>query len=169
MKKVFSVIIYMLSVNLTALYAIVNMEEEIYAPAAEMQMLDDAMNRGIEEQRQRNLQKPMVIMEDSSFFSDDSVGFQLVGKEYVLEKQIEDINNTEVKTKLQNRFLTITETQRIEEVSIEESVTLGATSNTKKYFKSTSSETLSLPQDADEKTFKSTYENGLLKITIQQK
>jgi hypothetical protein len=169
MKKVFSLVIYTLVIKSTALYAIVDIEQEIYAPAAEMQMLDDAMNRGIQEQRERNLQKPMVMMEDSTFFTDDVLGFNLVGNQYILEKHVQDVNNTEVKTKLENRVLTVTEVKRIEQVTIEESVTLGSNSTTKQYFTSTTSETLSLPQDADEKTFKSKYQNGVLKITIQQK
>lgn len=172
MKKMFSFVLTTFVVNTLSLWAIVDSEEEIYAPAAEMKMLDDAMNRGIQEQRERNLQTPMqtpmMIMEEDDLFAAASE-FQLIGDQYVLEKQVQDTENTEVKTKLQNRVLTITEIKRIEQVTIEESVTLGANATKKQYFMSTTSETLTLPQDADESTFKSEYKNGALKITLQKK
>jgi HSP20 family molecular chaperone IbpA len=48
-------------------------------------------------------------------------------------------------------------------------VTLGVSTTEKKFFESTTSETLSLPNDADEKSFLSVYENGLLKVTVNKK
>jgi HSP20 family molecular chaperone IbpA len=167
-NKILSLLI--LVVTPVTLLAIVDMEEEIYAPAAEMKMLDDAMNRGIEEQRQRNARRPMLIEDTSTFTDKPMLEFVDKGDEYVLEKSVEDINNTTITTKVENKMLTVTEVQKIEEVVIEDSVKLGSSSSTKtEFFESRSSETLSLPHDADEKTVVSRYENGLLKVVVQKK
>lgn len=168
MKKITAWSISLLMLNTTVAFAVLDVEQEIYAPAAEMKMLDDAMNRGIEEQRQRNASKPMIIEDDASFNA-PMLEFILDGDEYRLEKRVTDVSNTKIKTKLENRMLTVTEIKKIEEVVIEDSVTLGSSSTKKEYFESTTSETLSLPHDADEKTFESHYENGLLQVKIKKK
>lgn len=159
----------LLLLNQTTLLAIVDVEKEINEPVAEMKMLDDAMNKGIKEQRERNARKPMIIEESVSFHELPMLEFVDQGDKYVLEKSVEDINNTEVKTKLENNSLTVTEIRKIEEVEIEDSVALGGNSRQSKYFESTISETLSLPANADAKSLTSEYKNGLLKVIVNKK
>lgn len=167
MKKreiVLAVIIFNVS-----LWALIDVEEEINAPVAEMKMLDDAMNKGIKEQRERNARRPMLIEDDKSFHEMPMLQFVEQGKEYILEKQVTDLNNTEIKTKLENKMLTVIEVRKIEEVIIEDSVTLGESSRKTQFFESTTSETLSLPSDADEKSLTSSYKDGLLKVIVKKK
>lgn len=165
MKKI---VLIMITV-LMSVSAIVDMEEEVYAPAAEMKMLDDSMNRGIDEQRERNARRPMIMEVQDDFHASAMLTFIDKGKQYILEKRVKDVNHTEIKTKLVDRMLTITEIQKIEEVVIENSVTLGESSTKKQFFESTTTETLQLPNDADEKSFVSNYSNGLLRVTINKK
>ena len=159
----------LVSINSLNLWAILDIEEEINGPIAEMKMLDDAMNKGIKEQRERNAARPMMIADDQSFHELPMLEFVEQGKMFVLEKSVEDIDNTKITTKLENRMLTITEVRKIEEVILAEEVTLGVSTTEKKYFESTISETLSLPSDADEKSLMSVYKNGLLRVTLEKK
>jgi len=165
MKK----IVWIMITVLMSLSAIVDMEEEVYAPAAEMKMLDDSMNRGIDEQRERNARRPMIMEVQDDFHTSAMLTFIDKGKQYVLEKSVQDVNHTEIKTKLVDRMLTITEIQKIEEVVIEDSATLGVSSTKKQFFESTTTETLQLPNDADEKSFVSNYSDGLLRVTVNKK
>ncbi|CAA6823642.1 MAG: Unknown protein [uncultured Sulfurovum sp.] len=165
MKKI-GLFLLILSINSVAL---VDIEKEITEPVAEMKMLDDAMNRGIQEQREHNARRPMIVEEDMNFSPTTMLTFVDKGNEYILEKSVIDIKNTEVKAKLENRMLTVTEVKKIEEVVIEDSVTVGVNSKRTQFFQSTTSETLSLPKDADETTFFSHYENGLLKVSLKKK
>lgn len=158
-----------LLVNSMMLFAVVDMEKEIYAPAAEMKMLDDAMNKGIKEQEARNQAQPMVIENEISFTESPALEFVDNKDAYVLEKHVADINNTEVTATLENRMLTVKETQKVEKTIKEGSVSLGTSSTRTEFFESTTSESLSLPDDADEKTFVSDYSNGLLRVSVQKK
>jgi len=166
-KSIFTV--SMLSIMLTDASALVDIEQELYEPAAEIEMLDKAMNKGIKEQHERNLRKPMVIDEDNSFYTAEPLEFVLKGNQFILEKKIEDVNSTTVKATIENRKVTVSETKKIEEVLIEDSVTLGSEVTTKQYFESTSTETLDIPMEADEKSFKSQYVKGVLTITLEKK
>lgn len=158
--------VLLLNVNL---WALVDVEEEVNAPVAEMKMLDNAMDKGIKEQRERNKAKPMLMETDTSLDEMPMLQFVEEGKKYILEKQVHDINNTKIKTQLKNKMLTITETRKIEEVVIEDSSTVGESSTKTQSFESTTSETLSLPSDADEKSLTSSYKDGLLKVIVKKK
>ncbi|CAA6807066.1 MAG: Unknown protein [uncultured Sulfurovum sp.] len=162
-------IVLSLMILSTHLSALVDVEAEINAPVAEMKMLDDAMNKGIDEQRERNARRPMIIEDEMRFHQEPMFDFVLKGDSYILEKNVLDVNNTEIKTKLENRMLTITEVKKIEELIVEDSATLGTNSTQKRFFESTTSQTLSLPNDADEKTLESYYNDGLLKVRVQKK
>ena len=168
MKKI-GMTILTLGLTTMSTLAINDIEKEINEPVAQMKMLDDAMNKGIKEQRERNAARPMIIADDKSFHELPMLEFVEQGKMFVLEKSVEDIDNTKITTKLENRMLTITEVRKIEEVILAEEVTLGVSTTEKKYFESTISETLSLPRDADEKSLMSVYKNGLLRVTLEKK
>ena len=162
-------VLSLLLIGSVSSWAIVDVEKEINEPLAEMKMLDDAMNKGIKEQRERNAARPMIMGDEISFHEMPMLEFVLKNNTYVLEKNVDDMNNTKITTKLENRMLTITEVKKIEEVILSEEVTLGVSTTGKKFFESTTSETLSLPNDADEKSFLSVYKDGLLRITIEKK
>ena len=166
--KVREIILVLFILNVSS-WALVDVEKEINEPVAEMKMLDDAMNKGIKEQRERNAARPMIIEDDKSFHESPMLEFILKDNQYILEKSVEDVKNSKITTKLENRMLTVTEVKRIEEVILAEEVTLGVSTTEKKYFESTTSETLSLPNDADEKSFLSLYKDGLLKVTLKKK
>jgi len=164
-KQIFTII----SILSVSSWALLDIEREINEPLAEMKMLDDAMNRGIKEQRERNAARPIFIEDEISFHEMPMLDFILEGNTYVLEKSVEDTSNTKITTKLEHRMLTITEIKKIEEVILAEEAILGMSTTEKKYFESTTSETLSLPHDANEKTFLSHYSNGLLKVTVRKR
>jgi HSP20 family molecular chaperone IbpA len=151
-----------------SLLALVDVEKEINEPVADMKMLDDAMNKGIKEQRERNALLPKIVEDDKSFHESPMLDFIIKGNEYILEKSVEDMNNTQIKIKLENRMLTVTEVKKTE-VVVSEEVILGAKSETKRFFESTTSETLQLPNDADEKSLTSNYENNLFTVTLRKK
>ncbi|HHD75565.1 MAG TPA: hypothetical protein ENK95_01920 [Campylobacterales bacterium] len=169
MKQKSILTLLLLTIPLTTSFALVDIEKEMYEPAAEIEMLDEAMNKGIQEQHERNLRKPMLIEENHSFYTDEPLAFVLKGNQYILEKKISDVNNTTVKASIKDRKVTVTETKKIEEVFIEDSVTLGSEVTKKQYFESTSTETLDIPLEADEKSFQTHYEKGVLSISLKKR
>jgi HSP20 family molecular chaperone IbpA len=166
MKKI-RMTILLLGFTTLNIWAIVDIEKEINEPVAEMKMLDDAMNKGIKEQRERNENFFLPMDNEKDFFESRMSEFILDGDTYVLEKRADDMNNTTISTEVQNRILAITMTKKIEAVIVENETTLGNTTQSR-YFESTVTETLTLPSDADEASLLSTYKDGLLSVTIKK-
>ena len=165
--KIREIILGLLILSVSS-WALVDIEKEINEPVAEMKMMDDAMNKGIKEQRERNENFFVPMEEEKAFFESKMSEFILDGDTYVLEKRADDVNNTTISTEIKSGMLTITTIKKIEAVIIENETTLGSTTKSK-YFESTVSETLSLPSDADEASLVSTYSDGVLKVTIKKK
>ena len=140
-----------------------NLEEQMYAPARQMEMLNDAMNRGIEEQRQRNRENPIVFEDDKAFH--DAPIAELIEKEksYILEQNIDDANNTKVNVSISGNMLSIsTETTRKDTMKSENSSSSSS-------YTSTTSTTITIPADADSRQMQHSYENGVLKVIIPKR
>ena len=143
-------IIFVLFFNSLILSADVGMQEGIYDAAEEMIAFDEKMNRLIAEHNQVDMED-----EDKNIIED----FEETERGYVLKTTV-DGNNTKVEVILKDRLLTVsmvtTEKQVIQigaETSYESTV-------------SSSSTSLYLPQDADAKSMKKYYENGILEVTF---
>ena len=150
--------------------ALIDVEKEVNAPAREMEMMDDAMNRGIAGQRERNENVFLPLGEDEKFDELLMLEFVLEDNIYILKKIIEDVNNTTVSIEVKNGMLTIKSVQKIKAITIEKEAMLGkGTDADLKYFESKTSESLSLPKDANIPSLVKNYENGVLKIMIQKK
>ena len=138
--------------NIT-LFADINLKKAVYDSAKEMMEFDEKMNRLIAEHNGVEYEK-----EKSSNIMD----FEEREKFYVLERNIEDDNNTQIELTLKERLLSIEITVReLEEIKTETGVSHETTMS-----KSTTS--LYIPQNADENTMQDSYRNGVLKITFKK-
>ena len=158
-----SVVFAVVALATLPVMADMNLEENMYAPAREMMAMDEAMNKAIEQKRQENLANPIVFEDDISFHEAPIAEFVDYNSSYVLEKTIEDANNTKVSVSLANNVLTISS-----EISKEEKSSTNNSSLSSSYT-STTMETLSIPLDADTEKMEKSYENGLLKVLLPKK
>ena len=137
------------------LFADIDLQKGMYDSAKEMMAMDEKMNRAIDEHNKLN-----PNWDESTEVKVISVNdFEERENSYVLEREINDVNNTKVDVKLENRELTIsTETTVIKKTKFSESKTI-----------SSSSSSLSIPEDADENSMQKSYKNGVLKITFSKR
>ena len=143
------------SVPVWADWTDINMQKGMYDSAEEMMAMDEKMNRAI---RQHNTSDPK--WDESIELKVASIhDFEEKKDSYVLEREIEENNQTKIDVKLENGQLTIsTTTTVIEKTEFSESKTM-----------SSSSTSLFIPNDADETQMEQSYENGILKITFPKK
>ncbi len=149
-------IIMMAIISSSTTFAL-DMQRNFYDGAEEIEAMNASMNRAIKEHRRAEdiaikndpLSPKLITLDD----------FKETKDSYILEQNIEDANQTKVDVKLNNRELTIsTETTKIEKKEFGESKTI-----------SSSSHTLSIPENADEGKMNKSYSNGLLKITFPKR
>lgn len=136
------------------LFADINLQKNVYDAAEEMMQFDEKMNRMIAEHNGVDYEKEK---------KSNIVDFEEKENAYVLEREIEDNNNTQIELSLKDGMLTIETTLREqEEIRTESKITYETTM-------SKSSMSLYIPSDADENTMREEYENGILKVTFQKK
>lgn len=140
-----------------------NLEEQMYAPARQMEMLNDSMNRGIEEQRQKNRENPIVFEDDKAFHEAPMVDFVEKENSYVLEEHVEDTNNTKVNVSVSGNTLSISM-----KTTKKDTMKSGNSSSSSSYT-STTSKTMTLPSDADGGKMQHSYENGILQVTVPKR
>jgi len=139
--------------NMT-LFAEVNLQEGVYDAAEEMMQFDEKMNRLIAEHNGVDYEKEKM---------NTIVDFEEKENLYLLEREIEDNNNTQIELSINNGMLTIDTTVKEQEALQTETGVSYETTITK------SSMSLYVPADADEDTMQEIYKNGILKVTFLKK
>ena len=140
------------------LFSEVDMQTAVYDGADEMMRFDEKMNRMIEEHNAQIFED-----EDMQVFENKVEDFEELENGYLLERKINDSNNTTVEFSLNDRKLTILTEMTKKEKIVEGDMTSYETTTTN------SSVSLFLPNDADEKSMEDTYKNGILKIKFRKK
>lgn len=148
-KKVLIVFLFTVPV-----FADINMQEGVYDSAEEMMRLDEKMNRMIAEHNQIDL-----VENQNSAIED----FEETATGYRLKQYIDDSNSTEVKVFLEGKTLKVSTVSRKKEVIKIENETSYETTM------SSSTTSLFLPEDADEKSMSYNYKNGILEVTLLKK
>lgn len=136
------------------LFAESNLQKGVYDAAEEMMEFDEKMNRLIAEHNGVDYEKEK---------SSNIVDFEETQNGYVLERDIEDNNNTQIELSLKDGMLTIETTVREQEkIRTKSEITYETTM-------SKSSTSLYIPSNADENTMREEYKNGILKVTFLKK
>ncbi len=141
-----------------AVVADTDMQKGIYDAAEEMIKFDEKMNQAIAKHNQLDIED-----EDEMRLNAVVEDFEEIEGGYLLKQDIPENNNTKIAVKLENGMLTITTTTMEQEGIDGKSVSGFETTM------SSSSMTLSIPNDADEKGMERVYENGVLKIKFPKK
>jgi HSP20 family molecular chaperone IbpA len=154
-KKYMKVMTLLLASYSVPVLADIDMQKGMYDSAKEMMAMDENMNRAILEHKKSDPKWDESIELKVMSIHD----FEEKKNSYVLEREIDDVNQTKVDVKLENGKLTIsTTTTVIEKTEFSESKSI-----------SSSSTSLFIPNDADENRMEQSYENGLLKIVFPKK
>ena len=136
------------------LFAESDLQKGVYDAAEEMMEFDEKMNRLIAEHNGVDYEKEK---------SSNIVDFEETENGYVLERDIEDNNNTQIELSLKDGMLTIETTVREQEkIQTKSEITYETTM-------SKSSMSLYIPSNADENTMREEYKNGILKVTFLKK
>lgn len=139
------------------LFSDINMQKGVYDAAEEMMRFDQKMNQLIAEHNQFD-------EEDTKAFEESNVeDFEETRDGYVLKRNISESKRTKVAVSLDNRLLTISITKSEKEV-----VVIGDERSYETTMNRTSS-SLYLPEDANEKSMKQQYRNGILEVKFLKK
>lgn len=143
-----------------AINADTDMQKGMYDAAEEMIRFDEKMNRAIIEHNQLDLEDEMQMSAMVEDFEETESG-------YILKRDIPDDNKTKIDVKVEDRMLSIS-TTTIEQEKIED-ITIDGDISGFETVMSSSSMSLSIPNDADENRMERSYENGVLKIKFPKK
>ena len=136
------------------LFADSNLQKGVYDAAEEMMEFDEKMNRLIAEHNGVDYEKEKIS---------NIVDFEERENSYVLERNIEDNNNTQIELSLKDGMLSIETTVREqEEIRTENEISYETTMNT-------STMSLYIPSKANESTMREEYKDGILKVTFLKK
>jgi len=150
LKKIIGLFLF----SYLTLFAEVDLQRGVYDAAEEMMAFDEKMSRLIAAHNGDDYEKEKV----SSI-----VDFEEKENSYLLEREIEDNNNTKIELSIKNGLLTIDTTVREQEaLQTETGVSYETTM-------STSSTSLYIPVDADQETMQEIYKNGILKVIFLKK
>ena len=134
-------------------FADINLQKGLYDAAEDIMDFDEKLNRLIAKHNGVEYKK-----EDSS----DIMDFEEKEYSYILERKIEDDNNTQIEITLVERILSI-------EITVREQIEIKTEAGVSQETTLTQSITpLYLPQNADENTMQDSYRNGVLKITFKK-
>ncbi len=148
--KTFIILILLSSIQL---FAEVDLQKGIYDAAEDIMEFDEKINQLIAKHNGVEYKK-----ESTS----NIIDFEEKEHSYVLERNIEDNNNTQIELSLVDRILTIEITVREKkEVKTEQGISYETTITQ-------SITPLYIPKNADEHTMQDSYKNGVLKITFQK-
>ncbi len=128
----------------------------------QMQRQMDEMFRNFEQSFQTPalMQTPMLVHSSGVFSS----GFVDKGDHYELKIRVNDLNNSKVNITSQNGMITITTT-----LNKKEEKTKGKYGKIISYSNSSSTQSFTLPPDADESTIKAEQKDNTISITLQKK
>ena len=136
-----------------ALFADTDLQRSVYDAAEDMMKFDEKMNLLIAKHNG---------VEYTKENSNNIMDFEERENSYVLERTIEDNNNTQIELSLKERLLSIEVTVREQkEIKTEAGVGYETTMTQ-------STTPLYLPKNADETTMQDSYKDGILKITFQK-
>ena len=137
-----------------------HLEENLYAPAKEMMEMQDNMTK---EMNRLNAQPQHIKNLDGSEaieFSDEPMSeLKDMGNHYLLEKNISDANQSTVKVSIEENMIKI----------LINKAKVIKMSDFKQEMNATNTEMHSVPYDADATKMKSSYQEGLLTITLPKK
>jgi len=137
-----------------------HLEENLYAPAKEMMEMQDNMTK---EMNRLNAQPQHIKNLDGSKaieFSDEPMSeLKDMGNHYLLEKNISDANQSTVKVSIEENMIKI----------LINKAKVIKMSDFKQEMNATNTEMHSVPYDADATKMKSSYQEGLLTITLPKK
>ena len=136
------------------LFAEVDLQTGVYDAAEEMMAFDEKMNKLIAAHNGEDYEEERV----SSI-----IDFEEKEDSYLLEREIEDNNNTKIELSINNGMLTIDTTVKEQEALQTETGVSYETTISK------SSTSLYIPNDADQDTMQEIYKNGILKVTFLKK
>jgi HSP20 family molecular chaperone IbpA len=134
------------------------MQKGMYSAAEEMIRFDEKMNRAIAEHNQLNVED-----KDEMRLNAMVEDFEEIEGGYLLKRNIPESNSTKIDVKRNNGMLIITTTTMEQEGINSESISGFETTL------SSSSMSLSIPNDADENSMERSYEKGVLKIKFSKK
>ena len=158
LTKSFNSILLMILFS-SLLFAEINVQTEIYDAAEEMIQFDEKMNRAIIEHNQINPQDADEMRLKAMAIND----FSETPSGYILERTIENPNETEVKVEVKEDVLFIS-TKTLDKDFFNQEL-----NNTEITTMSSMSVSLFIPNDADKEKMQEKYENGLLTITFPHK
>ena len=136
-----------------ALFADTDLQRSVYDAAEDMMKFDEKMNLLIAKHNG---------VEYTKENSNNIMDFEERENAYVLERTIEDNNNTQIELNLKERLLSIDVTVR-EQKEIKTETGVGYETTLTQ-----STTPLYLPKNADETTMQDSYKDGILKITFQK-
>ena len=134
----------------------VDLQTNVYDAADEMVAFDEKMNRLIAEHNGITEAEDQEMRENDKAIED----FLEIDNKYVLRYEVEDHNNTQIELSLKDKLLTIKRTKTVKnKIMLNNTVNYETTTTT-------ATNSLYIPNDADEKSMKNSYENGLLIISF---
>jgi HSP20 family molecular chaperone IbpA len=143
--------------------AVIDVEAEILGPVREMQMLDSAMERGMDQHNQKVQDVSTVIDQGITMDNTPMIAFAELDNSYKLVENIEDPTNTKVKVSLQSDGVKIEMTKQESRKSQGENGMVQSSSST------STVQVISIPFDADSSQMKKVYKGGVLTITMPKK
>lgn len=136
-----------------------NLQKSMYDAAEEMMRFDEKMNQAIIEHNQLDAEDIDEMRLESMMIND----FSETKEGYLLERNIENPSETEVKVEVKEGVLLIS-TKTLDKNFINNEL-----NNTEITTMSSMSVSLFIPNDADENQMQEKYENGKLTITFPKK
>ncbi len=134
-----------------------NMQKGVYDAADEMIRFDEKMNQAIIKHNQLDAED-----EEEMRLNAMVEDFEEIEGGYLLERDIPENNSTKVDVKLEDGMLRITITTKEEEVD-------NKFSSSFETVMSSTSISLSIPNDADENMMEKSYNKGILKVKFPKK
>lgn len=153
LQKNIKIYIMLLLLSTLSLFADIDLQKSIYDSADEMVKFDEKMNRLIAEHNGVEYERE----------SSNIIDFEERENYYLLERNIEENNNTQIELSLKDRVLSIEITVREQEEIKTETISSQETTM------SQSTTSLYIPENADENTLEESYKNGILKVIFQKK
>ena len=157
-KHTIKILFLILSLYPLLLLSDVDLQTNVYDAADEMVAFDEKMNRLIAEHNGITEAEDQEMRENDKSIED----FLEIDNDYVLRYEVEDHNNTKIELSLKKRLLTVKSTKTVKNKTILNNIVNYETTTT------TATNSLYIPNDADEKSMKNSYENGLLIISFSK-
>jgi HSP20 family molecular chaperone IbpA len=155
-KHTIKILFLILSFYPLLLVSDVDLQTNVYDAADEMVAFDEKMNRLIAEHNGITEAEDQEMRQNDKAIED----FLEIDNKYVLRCEVEDHNNTQIELSLKDKLLTIKRTKTVKnKIMLNNTVNYETTTTT-------AINSLYIPNDADEKSMKNNYKNGMLIISF---